>query len=307
MKTKIFALRALHAVSFTALALAACQASENDEAESSDTTDVFNPIERSSTIEGTVGAGGAELRDMLFNPKAKCTVPAGTKLAIGKFQDGFYKTTRPASCTAFGDEAAWVFARSVSIPSSSYRGLVEVRTNTSLAVNMNYAGNKIFCTFGKCLITSPLYAQNRCFLRDTVARALNTAAFFLQRDIGASAKLRALDCYRPAYVQERMWALVPNPTWVARLDRRAGNYSKHNRGHAIDVSIEKGGTQLDFGSQFDEFTRRSAYGAEGLTDTQRANRELLRSVMERAGFAPYDGEWWHFSWQGSPAPLDLPL
>jgi D-alanyl-D-alanine dipeptidase len=27
-----------------------------------------------------------------------------------------------------------------------------------------------------------------------------------------------------------------------------------------------------------------------------ANRQLLRRVMIQAGFAPFDGEWWHFSY-----------
>jgi zinc D-Ala-D-Ala dipeptidase len=36
--------------------------------------------------------------------------------------------------------------------------------------------------------------------------------------------------------------------------------------------------------------------APGLTDDQRANRALLHDAMVAAGFAPFYGEWWHFSY-----------
>ena len=36
--------------------------------------------------------------------------------------------------------------------------------------------------------------------------------------------------------------------------------------------------------------------AEGLTPAQQENRALLRRAMVAAGFAPFNGEWWHFSY-----------
>ena len=35
--------------------------------------------------------------------------------------------------------------------------------------------------------------------------------------------------------------------------------------------------------------------APGITEEQRENRLLLRRVMKEQDFAPFDGEWWHFS------------
>ena len=104
-----------------------------------------------------------------------------------------------------------------------------------------------------------------------------------------------------------MWDLVRNPQWVSKLDRVAGNFSKHNRGLATDLTLEVNGTPVDMGSGFDEFTARSNYNDARITSAQRANRVLLRDILSAAGFTPYDGEWWHFSWSGSDAALDMPL
>jgi D-alanyl-D-alanine dipeptidase len=34
--------------------------------------------------------------------------------------------------------------------------------------------------------------------------------------------------------------------------------------------------------------------AKGLTEEQIANRKILRTAMEKAGFTYYPGEWWHY-------------
>ena len=36
--------------------------------------------------------------------------------------------------------------------------------------------------------------------------------------------------------------------------------------------------------------------AKGLNREQRYNRYLLRSLLLKEGFAPFNGEWWHFSY-----------
>ena len=36
--------------------------------------------------------------------------------------------------------------------------------------------------------------------------------------------------------------------------------------------------------------------AKGLTDEQIKNRKMLHDLMVEEGFAPFYGEWWHFSY-----------
>jgi D-alanyl-D-alanine dipeptidase len=47
-----------------------------------------------------------------------------------------------------------------------------------------------------------------------------------------------------------------------------------------------------------------------VTPQQRANRLLLRSVMERHGFVAVEEEWWHFTLRDEPYPetyFDFPV
>jgi D-alanyl-D-alanine dipeptidase len=47
------------------------------------------------------------------------------------------------------------------------------------------------------------------------------------------------------------------------------------------------------GTSYDCFdTRSHTFSSRGRI---RENRLLLRRAMDRAGFAPYDNEWWHFT------------
>ena len=58
--------------------------------------------------------------------------------------------------------------------------------------------------------------------------------------------------------------------------------------------------ELNMGTPFDYFGLQ-AHTANA-TGVIRKNRELLKTVMERQGFANYENEWWHFSY-----PVENPL
>lgn len=133
-----------------------------------------------------------------------------------------------------------------------------------------------------------IYPCARCFLRPEVAAALQEANI-IAKDKGVT--LVIYDCYRPYSYQQIMYDIVNNPVYVAK----PGKGSNHNRGAAIDLSlIDKDGVLLDMGGAFDDFSAISNYAARGLSREARANRKLLRKIMTKAGFKPYDGEWWHF-------------
>ncbi len=101
-----------------------------------------------------------------------------------------------------------------------------------------------------------------------------------------------------------MFDIIRNPAWVAQR-------SIHNKGGAIDLTLAKEVNgklvELDMGAEFDLFSEESEYNYSNLTREQKNNRFLLRDVMTKAGFEPYNGEWWHFSVSGNDMFLDLPL
>ena len=73
----------------------------------------------------------------------------------------------------------------------------------------------------------------------------------------------------------------------------------HPTGGAVDVAIYDDIEQkiIDFGSTIlDWDTIKCYYYSEDISKESIENRKLLRKLMIEEGFAPYDGEWWHFSY-----------
>ncbi len=88
--------------------------------------------------------------------------------------------------------------------------------------------------------------------------------------------------------------------------------SGHSRGSTVDLTLAAadGSGELDMGGAFDFFGERSGHGFRGATSQQRANRLLLRTLMEKHGFRAYSKEWWHYTLVDEPFPntyFDFPI
>lgn len=73
----------------------------------------------------------------------------------------------------------------------------------------------------------------------------------------------------------------------------------HPTGGAIDVTIiDDEGNELDMGTGIADYANpeKCFVFSDSLTIEQKANRQLLRFLMMNVGFAPFNGEWWHFSY-----------
>jgi zinc D-Ala-D-Ala dipeptidase len=177
-------------------------------------------------------------------------------------------------------------------------GLVDILSlDSTLIVDLRYSSINNFT--GK-----DMYGElNRCYLQKDVALKL----------VDAQKKLRAqypyysllvFDGARPVSIQQYMWDSVALPPGDRqKYLSNPANRSLHNYGAAVDLTIiDDDGRELDMGTPYDFFGELAHPRAEGeffaagqLTETQLANRELLRSVMRAAGFSPIDTEWWHFN------------
>lgn len=84
------------------------------------------------------------------------------------------------------------------------------------------------------------------------------------------------------------------------LARKSG----HSRGGTVDLTLadKDSGVELDMGSPFDYLDPRSHFDAGHLNAEQIYNRNLLRTLMEKHGFEPYNKEWWHFTLKDEPFP-----
>ena len=80
--------------------------------------------------------------------------------------------------------------------------------------------------------------------------------------------------------------------------------SGHSRGSTVDLTIINGETNepLDMGSAYDFFGKESWVDYDGISKEQKANRQLLQSIMKHHGFKNYAREWWHFTLKNEPFP-----
>jgi D-alanyl-D-alanine dipeptidase len=115
---------------------------------------------------------------------------------------------------------------------------------------------------------------------------------------------RSLAAQREGFAASRARAEAAHPDWSAEaLDEEAHLFAAlpdvagHPTGGAVDVTILRQGQPLDMGTGYADWASPLIFTyAEGLTPEQTANRALLRRAMVAAGFAPFNGEWWHFSY-----------
>jgi len=180
-------------------------------------------------------------------------------------------------------------------PQAQAAGLVDILSVVPDAVvDLRYATADNF-------VGAPLYpADARCMVHDSLAPGLAAAA-----NVFRARGLRMVfwDCYRPHDVQVRMFAVVPDPNWVARPSAYARS---HVAARSVDVTLTGPSGLLDMGTGFDDFTPRAkAFATDGVTAAQQANRALLRDGMKVGGLSVYPGEWWHFD--GPGADVDRPL
>ena len=150
------------------------------------------------------------------------------------------------------------------------------------------------------------YTGEQIYVRQTVARKLAEAAMALTTK-DPSLQLEVCYGYRALEIQRKNFEaqkakLVSTYTndellVVTHRSVSVPEVAGHPAGAAVDIRInDMTGTPLDFGTDIWEFIKDSYTFSPYITAQAKRNRQLLRSVMLPAGFAPYDGEWWHFSY-----------
>jgi D-alanyl-D-alanine dipeptidase len=214
------------------------------------------------------------------------------------------------------------------------------RVDGSIAQDMRYA--TIYNFVGRRIRG---YREPVCLLTRPAARALHRAQRALRpKGLG----LKVYDCYRPtrAVAQFARWAADPadqkmKREFYPRVDKRRAfelgyiaHRSGHSRGSTVDLTLVRRPPQVqpawdgrlrsctaryrrrfpdngvDMGTGYDCMDPRAHTFDKRITASAHRNRLLLRRTMVRAGFAPYDNEWWHFTLRAEPYPeryFDFPV
>ncbi len=146
-------------------------------------------------------------------------------------------------------------------------------------------------------------------VRDSLARKLAVVNGYLSN---LGLLLKVVYGYRHPDVQKRYFdkrqAVLANENpgmSKDELDRLTHNFvavpdvAGHPVGGAVDLTIiDKDGNEIDMGTQIADYADPQLIQTwdRRLTKEQRANRSLLHDAMLSEGFAPFYGEWWHFSY-----------
>ncbi|WP_286935610.1 MULTISPECIES: M15 family metallopeptidase [unclassified Algoriphagus] len=145
---------------------------------------------------------------------------------------------------------------------------------------------------------------DRAYLQPEVADQLKKAQELLQAE-NPDYTLLVYDGVRPLSVQQILWDNLDKPDSIKPLyvaDPKVG--SLHNFGVAVDLTIydTKADSALDMGTGYDYFgypaypdREKQMLAEKKITPNQVANREILRKVMNAAGFKGIGSEWWHFN------------
>ncbi len=171
-------------------------------------------------------------------------------------------------------------------------GLVLVQdVDPTVVIDLRYATENNFTK-------KKIYPTNVCVLHRETAQKFARANADFRKD---GYRLKIWDAYRPPYVQNVFWGLVPDERYVANP---AKGGSRHNRGGAVDVTlVDKDGRELEMPSDFDDFSKKASPTNPAMSPAAKKNSEYLKMVMVKNGFTPYEHEWWHFDdsdWQQFP-------
>ncbi|HOJ78994.1 MAG TPA: D-alanyl-D-alanine dipeptidase [Bacillota bacterium] len=156
------------------------------------------------------------------------------------------------------------------------------QVNPRIIIELKYATTDNF-------LKQKIYTDNTCYVLGILANKLDQAQKLLEQD---GLGLKVYDGYRSVEAQKKMWAICPDPRYVANPYKGGSN---HCRGAAVDLTIiDKDGNEMEMPTPFDTFAERAHQYSLAPTSQQRLNRMLLRTVMKQVGLQSIRTEWWHY-------------
>jgi D-alanyl-D-alanine dipeptidase len=157
------------------------------------------------------------------------------------------------------------------------------------------------------------YQANVVILSKHATKALKNVQNELLDD---GLSLKVYDAYRPQRAVNHFWRWAKNVNDTLTKQQFYPNVkkknlfkegyiatrSRHSSGSTLDVTLINMNTceELDMGTPYDFFGSESWVAYDNITEQQKANRNLLQTVMKKHGFRNYPQEWWHFTLRGEP-------
>jgi zinc D-Ala-D-Ala dipeptidase len=152
------------------------------------------------------------------------------------------------------------------------------RFDIRYATNANFMGRE-------------LYPVARAVAQRPAAQALSRVQNLAE---SAGYGLLIFDAYRPWPITRMMWEETPPDRREFVADPRNG--SRHNRACSIDLSLHRGGVEVEMPSPYDDFTPAAYRSNTNAPAEAIAASRMLEEWMVAEGFIPLANEWWHYDW-----------
>ena len=200
---------------------------------------------------------------------------------------------------------------SVPITMASSNALIDAgETVEGVVTDIRYAGKNNF--LGRPVAG---YGAAKCWLSQEAISALSKAQRLAENQ---GLAILIYDCYRPQRAVDDFVQWVsgnedeptkviyyPNVPRRELIDRGyIASRSGHSRGSTIDLTliVKESGQPLNMGTSWDYFDARSHTASKEIVGDAAKNRQILKQIMESAGFKGYYAEWWHFTLESEPFP-----
>ncbi|MBK47914.1 MAG: D-alanyl-D-alanine dipeptidase [Pelagibacteraceae bacterium] len=150
-----------------------------------------------------------------------------------------------------------------------------------IEIDLLYATKKNFT--GK-----QIYKKKDCYLHKEALPLFKKSIAIAQK---LDYKIKIFDAFRPTEAQWKLWEHTPDDNFIAHPKKG----SPHSRGVAIDLTlVNKNNKELDMGTGFDSFSKKSFHGNTSINKKAQKNRLILLGIMSAAGWDFYKKEWWHY-------------
>lgn len=186
---------------------------------------------------------------------------------------------------------------------------VPVQDNGEPLLEVNCLLPDVLCEYQKQDMIP--YVGNRFFLRKSVIERLKAASTALKKE-RPDWRFKLVYAYRHPDVQAKYFEArkteirTAHPEFTenevrdrAHVLSASPDVAGHPTGGAIDITlIDANSVEIQMGTSIADFTRRDEIQtfSPNVTIEQREHRLFLRKLLMNQGFAPFDGEWWHFSY-----------
>lgn len=173
-----------------------------------------------------------------------------------------------------------------SVKRDSTNRLVDIASYIpSIVLDIRYATANNF-------MNEPLYRLPKAFVRLPVAQALRQ----MQAELALQGLgLKIFDGYRPYSVTVYFYEKLQDSVFLAVPWRG----SRHNRGSTLDLTLINlnTGKELEMPTAYDAISAKAHINYRKLPKKIIRNRELLKNIMHKYGFAVYAPEWWHYDFK----------